>query len=120
MIKLVETMFVGDIKSRRITFEGREIGIIGKPEDLAKFKSEVDEMKYLPNKTEVFRIAIEADKSKCQFCDSASTNVYSFVVATIPDDPIGLLHYDYAQEPIYACDKHIVTCKGFEIGGEAL
>jgi hypothetical protein len=120
MLKSVETMFIGDIRSRRITFEGREIGIIGKPEDLTKFENEVDEIKHLPNRTEVFRIAIEADKNKCQFCDSPSTNIYSFVVATIPDDPIGLIRYDYAQEPIYTCDKHIVSCKGFEIGGEAL
>lgn len=57
---------------------------------------------------------------KCHFCVSDATNVYSFLLSTVPDDPEGFLFHEYFKEPIFTCNKHILSCKGFTLNGEEL
>jgi hypothetical protein len=47
--------------------------------------------------------------NKCNFCNSESTKIYRFFVGTEPSETGGSIKWEYYGEPIYTCDRHLLS-----------
>ena len=58
--------------------------------------------------------------NKCNFCNSEATKLHRLFVGTKPSEAEGSIKWEYYGEPIYTCDRHLLSHDKWGMNGELI